>query len=159
MMGFQGPPARLFYDFCIDEHVPVDTGLEIGLGTRAVRCSIKSLCGPRIKRAAIAAASVSTRGPAGRYGAVLFVEKEGFKRSSKRRDFRAVRHRGNFHQRHERHGGASAHRRTLRAARPRALLLHDFDITGFSIKKTLTGRAGAIRSIRVSRASTWGSTP
>jgi hypothetical protein len=24
MMGFQGTPARLFYDFCLDEHVPVD---------------------------------------------------------------------------------------------------------------------------------------
>ena len=22
MMGFQGTPARLFYDFCLDEHVP-----------------------------------------------------------------------------------------------------------------------------------------
>ena len=24
MMGFQGTPARVFYDFCLDEHVPVD---------------------------------------------------------------------------------------------------------------------------------------
>jgi transposase len=24
MMGFQGTPARLFYDFCLDEHVPSD---------------------------------------------------------------------------------------------------------------------------------------
>jgi len=24
MMGFQGTPARLFYDFCLEEHVPVD---------------------------------------------------------------------------------------------------------------------------------------
>jgi transposase len=24
MMGIQGTPARLFYDFCLEEHVPVD---------------------------------------------------------------------------------------------------------------------------------------
>ena len=24
MMGFQETPARLFYDFCLDEHVPSD---------------------------------------------------------------------------------------------------------------------------------------
>jgi hypothetical protein len=24
MMGFQGTPVRLFYDFCLDEHVPFD---------------------------------------------------------------------------------------------------------------------------------------
>ena len=24
MIGFQGTPARLFYDFCLEEHVPVD---------------------------------------------------------------------------------------------------------------------------------------
>ena len=24
MMGLQGAPARLFYDFCLDEHVPSD---------------------------------------------------------------------------------------------------------------------------------------
>jgi hypothetical protein len=24
MMGFLGTPARLFYDFCLDEHVPFD---------------------------------------------------------------------------------------------------------------------------------------
>ena len=24
MMGFQGTPARLFYDFCLDDHVPSD---------------------------------------------------------------------------------------------------------------------------------------
>ena len=78
MMRFQGTPARVFYDFCLDEHVPVDTGLEIGLGTLAVRSYIKSLCGPKINRAASAAASVSTLGPAGRYEAAPFVEKEGF---------------------------------------------------------------------------------
>jgi transposase len=24
MMGFQGTPARLFYDFCLEDHVPSD---------------------------------------------------------------------------------------------------------------------------------------
>ena len=140
MMRFQGTPARVFYDFCLDEHVPVDTGLEIGLGTLAVRSYIKSLCGPKINRAAIAAASVSTLGPAGRYEAAPFVEKEGFTpilqaaRISERFDIAPFSTKG----------------MSVTAARMlidelcgrlglRLFVLHDFDITGFSIKKTLTG--------------------
>ena len=26
MMGIQGTPARLFYDFCLEDHVPADHG-------------------------------------------------------------------------------------------------------------------------------------
>ena len=44
MMGFQGPPARLFYDFCLDEHVPVDhmlRGIDRHLDLDDLRQSLK----------------------------------------------------------------------------------------------------------------------
>jgi hypothetical protein len=36
MMGFQGTPARLFYDFCLDEHVVFDHMLR-GIGRQNAR--------------------------------------------------------------------------------------------------------------------------
>jgi len=48
----------------------------IGLGTLAVRNYLKDLRDLEINDAEIAAAGVSTKGPMGRYGAVLFLEKE-----------------------------------------------------------------------------------
>jgi len=54
------------------------TRLEIGLGTLNVRHYIGSLGDLKVNPAAIASASVSTKGPAGRFGAALFIEKEGF---------------------------------------------------------------------------------
>ena len=33
MMGFQGTPARLFYDFCLNEHVPFDHMLSASTAT------------------------------------------------------------------------------------------------------------------------------
>lgn len=130
------------------------TGLEIGLGTLAVRNYIKSLRGPQINRAAIAAASVSTLGPAGRYGAALFVEKEGFTpileaaRISERFDIAPLSTKG----------------MSVTAARMlidelcgrlglRLFVLHDFDITGFSILKTLTESGRRYSSGTRSRAS------
>ena len=96
------------------------TGHEIGLGT---------LRGAGLHRGAFASRRstpprsppprVSTQGPAGRYGAVLFIEKEGFTpileaaRIPERFDIAPMSHQG-----HERHGGAHAGRRALRAARP-----------------------------------------
>ena len=44
MMGFQGTPARLFYDFCLEEHVPVDhmlRGIDRHLALDDVRQSLK----------------------------------------------------------------------------------------------------------------------
>jgi hypothetical protein len=115
------------------------TGLEIGLGTLAVRDYVRSFSSPEICRAQIAAASVSTRGPAGRYGAVLFIEKEGFwpvleaAHISERFDIAPMSTKG----------------MSVTAARMlidevcgrhglRLFVLHDFDISGFSILKTLT---------------------
>ena len=44
MMGFQGTPARLFYDFCLDEHVPFDhmvRGIDRHLALDGLRQSLK----------------------------------------------------------------------------------------------------------------------
>src|ERR1700735_2406301 len=44
MMGFQGTPARLFYDFCLEEHVPVDhmlRGIDRHLAPDDLRQSLK----------------------------------------------------------------------------------------------------------------------
>jgi hypothetical protein len=54
------------------------TGLMIGLGTVAVREYVEQLHELEIKQAAIASAHVDTRGPHGSFGAVLYIEKEGF---------------------------------------------------------------------------------
>jgi len=40
MMGFQGTPARLFYDFCLEEHVPFDHMLR---GMTAISPSMTSV--------------------------------------------------------------------------------------------------------------------
>jgi transposase len=44
MMGFQETPARLFYDFCLDEHVPTDhllRGIDRHLDLADLRQSLK----------------------------------------------------------------------------------------------------------------------
>jgi hypothetical protein len=44
MMGFQGTPARLFYDFCLDDHVPCNhplRGVDRHLGLDDLRQSLK----------------------------------------------------------------------------------------------------------------------
>ena len=44
MMGFMGTPARLFYDFCLEEHVPVDhmlRGIDRHLALDDLRQSLK----------------------------------------------------------------------------------------------------------------------
>ena len=44
MMGIQGTPARLFYDFCLDEHVPFDhmlRGIDRHLDLNDLRQSLK----------------------------------------------------------------------------------------------------------------------
>ena len=44
MMGIQGTPARLFYDFCLEDHVPVDNvlrGIDRHLALDDLRQSLK----------------------------------------------------------------------------------------------------------------------
>ena len=50
----------------------------IGLGTVAVREYIEELRELEIKAAAVAPAHIDTMGPHGAFGAVLYIEKEGF---------------------------------------------------------------------------------
>jgi hypothetical protein len=47
MMGFQETPARLFYDFCLDENVPSDhvlRGIDRHLDLADLRQSLKPFC-------------------------------------------------------------------------------------------------------------------
>jgi Transposase domain (DUF772) len=49
MMGFQETPARLFYDFCLDEHVPADhllRGIDRHLDLADLRQSLKPFYSP-----------------------------------------------------------------------------------------------------------------
>ena len=55
MMGFQGTPARLFYDFCLDDHVPSDhllRGIDRHVDFEGLRQTLKPFTvrsdGPRL---------------------------------------------------------------------------------------------------------------
>ena len=54
------------------------TGKRIGVGTLAVREYIEEIVEPEITEIEIAEVEVVTKGPAGRYGSILYIEKEGF---------------------------------------------------------------------------------
>jgi hypothetical protein len=114
------------------------TGREIGLGTLAVRDYIARIRKPSILNAGVSAVKADTNGPEGRYGAVLFLEKEGFTqileaaRIAERYDLAIMSTKG----------------MSVTAARTlveelcgkrglKLLVLHDFDLAGFSIKQTL----------------------
>jgi hypothetical protein len=115
------------------------TNHEIGLGTLAVRSYIKRLGDMTIRKAGVSVTDVKTMGPAGRYGAVMFLEKEGFTQ---------ILEAAKFAERFDiaimsTKGMSVTAARTLveelcgRRGLP-LFVLHDFDIAGFSIKKTLT---------------------
>ena len=110
-----------------------------GLGTLNVRAYVRSIAAPEVKEARLASASVATSGPEGRYGGVLFVEKEGFMPLMKAAKIG------------ERFDLAITSSKGMSVTAARELidhvcgklglplyLLHDFDIAGFSIAKTLT---------------------
>jgi hypothetical protein len=115
------------------------TDREIGLGTLAVRNYLKGLCDLEISEVEIASAKVSTKGPAGRYGAVLFLEKEGFQpileaaQIPERFDVAVMSTKGMSVTAARMLVDELCGKRGLRL-----FVLHDFDIAGFSIKKTLT---------------------
>jgi hypothetical protein len=54
------------------------TETTIGLGTLSVRNYFNAMHPPRLVEAQIEPAHISTHGPAGSFGAILFIEKEGF---------------------------------------------------------------------------------
>jgi hypothetical protein len=110
----------------------------IGLGTLAVRHYLANLMNPSLVNAIVAAAEVETRGPSGNFGAVLFIEKEGFTpileaaQIPERFDIAMMSTKG----------------MSVTAARHLAdemcaeydvplLVLHDFDKSGFAIAGTL----------------------
>jgi len=72
---------RVTWDIVFDERghfAEPHTGHEFGLGTIAVRGYLLSAHEPYNINAGFSRANVETRGPRGGYGAILFVEKEGF---------------------------------------------------------------------------------
>jgi hypothetical protein len=113
------------------------TARVIGLGTLNVRRYLSGMHRPKFEEADFAPASVETNGPQGSYGAVLYVEKEGFMplfervRLAKRYDIAIMSSKGM---------SVTAARelvnRICRACVP-LLVLHDFDAAGIIIKDTL----------------------
>jgi DNA topoisomerase VI subunit B len=115
------------------------TGKVIGLGTLSVRDYIHAMDHAKLIEACVVGAEVKTRGPNGRYAAILFVEKEGFLpllekvKLPERFDIAIMSSKG----------------MSVTAARMLAdnvcaqyqiplLTLHDFDRSGFSIGKTVS---------------------
>jgi hypothetical protein len=113
-------------------------GKSFGVGTLEVRNYLAGLCDPRVMDASLSKAEVQTSGPQGNFGAVLFIEKEGFDpllraaQIADKYDLAIMSTKG----------------MSVTAARALAdemchdhdiplLLLHDFDKAGFSIAGTL----------------------
>jgi hypothetical protein len=110
-----------------------------GVGTLNVRAYVRSIAAPEVSEARLTSASITTSGPEGRYGGVLFVEKEGFMplmeaaKIGERFDLAVTSSKGM---------SVTAARELIdhvcgKLGLP-LYLLHDFDIAGFSIAKTLT---------------------
>ena len=114
------------------------TGVSIGLGTLAVREYLGEISKPGIDDVAISTPQVRTRGPEGRYAAVLYIEKEGFlpimaaAQIAERYDIALASSKGM---------SVTACRTLVEELCGRRGLplftLHDFDRSGFSIKQTL----------------------
>jgi hypothetical protein len=117
---------------------PHDNGDSFGIGTLEVRNYLADLHEPSVIDAGFSEAKVKTKGPSGSFGAVLFLEKEGFDpileaaRIAERFDVAIMSTKG----------------MSVTAARALVdkmcsdhdiplLLLHDFDKAGFSIAGTL----------------------
>jgi DNA topoisomerase VI subunit B len=112
------------------------TGRSIGLGTISVRNYLANIGEPTLKEPGFSAGSVATRGPNGRFGGVLLIEKEGFLplleavHLAERFDVALASTKGM----------SSTAARTLvdnLCKQVPLLVLHDFDKAGFSIIGTL----------------------
>jgi hypothetical protein len=104
-----------------------------------VRAYIRRLHKPIILNAGVSATKADTMGPEGRYGAVMFLEKEGFTQIleaaqiAERFDIAIMSTKGM--------SVTAARTLVEELCGKRGLplfVLHDFDVAGFSIKKTLT---------------------
>jgi hypothetical protein len=114
------------------------TGRAIGLGTLAVQDYLDDIMDPAIGQVVVASPRVETKGPSGRYGAVLYIEKEGFlpileaAQLAERYDLALASSKGM---------SVTACRLLMEELCGRRGLplftLHDFDVSGFSIQQTL----------------------
>jgi hypothetical protein len=129
------------------------TKVAFGLGTLNVRRYLRDNSRPFLEEARFGSAKISTNGPDGRFGAILFVEKEGFMPL-----FEAVRLAERFDLAIMSSKGMSVTAARMLADRMCArysiplLILHDFDVAGFSIGKTIgtdTRRYSFENTIRV----------
>lgn len=113
-------------------------GEAFGLGTLNVRRYLQGNTGPVLEDAGFRDAEIKTHGPDGRFDAVLFVEKEGFSPI-----FEAAKLAEKFDIAIMSSKGMSVTAARMLADRMCAkydiplLTLHDFDIAGFSIGKTI----------------------
>jgi hypothetical protein len=114
------------------------TETTIGLGTLSVRNYSNGIHPPRLVAAELKPAQVSTHGPAGSFGAVLFIEKEGFmplfeeSKLAERFDLAIMSTKGL--------SNTAARSLIDRICGGRGIplfVLHDFDKSGFSILGTL----------------------
>jgi Protein of unknown function C-terminus (DUF2399) len=114
------------------------TGHQVALGTLGVRDYLVAHSFPEVAVDATSRARYPTKGPNNRYAAVLFIEKEGFAplleaaRIADRFDIAIMSTKGM---------STTAARMLLDRLAPqinRILVLHDFDVSGFSISGTLS---------------------
>jgi len=114
------------------------TGLVVGLGTLAVQDYVDSYAKPKLNEAGYLGPEVSTRGPEGRCGGLLYIEKRGFRelldqaQIAERFDLTVMSCKGM--------SVAAARKvidRTCARFKIPLYTLHDFDVSGFSIAATL----------------------
>jgi hypothetical protein len=114
------------------------TGVEIGLGTLAVRDYLNGYAGPELVEGGFAAPKIVTHGPEERYGGLFYIEKEGFDelvdqvQIAKRFDLAFMSCKGM---------SVTAARELVDQTCARfgltLFILRDFDVSGFSIASTL----------------------
>ena len=113
-------------------------GSSFGLGTLEVRSYLNGFHDPSLVDADVSQAKVDTSGPSGNFGAVLFIEKEGFSellkaaKIAKRFDIAVMSTKGMSVVAARRLADEMCHEHDIRL-----LLAHDFDKSGFSIAGTL----------------------
>ena len=123
------------------------TGRIVPLGTLEVRRHVNGYAQPKMIEASFGGARIETRGPEGRYGALLYIEKEGFDeliehtKIAERFDIMPFSCKGM---------SVTAARQLVDQTCARFMIplyiLRDFDIAGFSIASTLHNRTRASRS-------------
>jgi hypothetical protein len=131
----------VLWDICYDARGHFNEphgGKSFGVGTLQVRSYLAGLHDPKLITASLSNARVETRGPSGNFGAVLFVEKEGFDpllnaaRIADKFDLAITSNKGMSVIAERALADEMCHEHNIPL-----LLLHDFDKAGFSIAGTL----------------------